>query len=38
VLTTVVQVDPALTDPPQSPAIASCLVLDVIVKQKNTGG
>jgi Scramblase len=33
----VVQVDPALTDPLRSLAIASCLGVDVIMKQKDTG-
>jgi uncharacterized protein YxjI len=34
----VVQVDPALTDPLRSLAIASCLAVDVIMKQKDAGG
>jgi uncharacterized protein YxjI len=33
----VVQVDPALADPLRSLAIASCLAVDVIMKQKDTG-
>jgi len=33
----VVQVDPAVTDPLRSLAVASCLAIDVIMKQKDSG-